>query len=253
MVERRARVHLRRPARAAPGRARHHDLVRVERGRRRPRRQRAVAGCPARRPAERGGHLSPTPTRSSAARSTGSPPASRRRARRPRRLVALGDERRAAARRGTGSPPGSSCPGCTATSPPRSGSREIELTRSTSSRGTGCRGAGRRSAPVKTQSRIDRPGGKIAAGRTAVAGVAWAPTRGISTVEVRIDEEPWRIATLGPSVGDDSWRAVVDRAGTRPRAIMSLMCRATDGTGETQTERGPVPTLTAPPAGTPSR
>ena len=107
-------------------------------------------------------------------------------------------------------------------------------------------------APVKTQSRIDRPGGKIAAGRTAVAGVAWAPTRGISTVEVRVDEEPWRTATLGPSVGDDSWRQWwIDWDATPGRHV--LMCRATDGTGERRPKRGPVPTLTAPPAGTPSR
>ncbi|HEX6659230.1 MAG TPA: molybdopterin-dependent oxidoreductase, partial [Ilumatobacter sp.] len=90
-------------------------------------------------------------------------------------------------------------------------------------------------APVKTQSRIDRPGGRIAAGRTAVAGVAWAPTRGISTVEVRVDDEPWRTATLGPSVGDDSWRQWwIDWDATPGRH--SLMCRATDGTGDVQTE-----------------
>jgi DMSO/TMAO reductase YedYZ molybdopterin-dependent catalytic subunit len=90
-------------------------------------------------------------------------------------------------------------------------------------------------APVKTQSRIDRPGGRIVSGRTAVAGVAWAPTRGISTVEVRVDEEPWRTATLGPSVGDDSWRQWwIDWDASPGRH--ALTCRATDGGGEVQTE-----------------
>ena len=41
-------------------------------------------------------------------------------------------------------------------------------------------------APVKTQSRIDTPadGARLAAGRVAVAGVAWAQHRGIERVEV---------------------------------------------------------------------
>mgnify|MGYP000219921345 CR=1 FL=1 len=41
-------------------------------------------------------------------------------------------------------------------------------------------------APIKTQSRVDRPGrgAEVAAGRYAVAGVAWAPTRGVERVEV---------------------------------------------------------------------
>ncbi|MGD9704768.1 MAG: molybdopterin-dependent oxidoreductase [Acidimicrobiia bacterium] len=90
-------------------------------------------------------------------------------------------------------------------------------------------------APIKTQSRIDRPGRKIDPGRTAIAGVAWAPTRGIASVEVRIDEEPWRDATLGPSVGDDSWRQWwIDWDATPGRHV--LTCRAADGTGEVQTE-----------------
>ncbi len=44
-------------------------------------------------------------------------------------------------------------------------------------------------APIKTQSRIDVPGrgDKVVAGKTAVAGVAWAQQRGVAKVEVGID------------------------------------------------------------------
>ncbi len=44
--------------------------------------------------------------------------------------------------------------------------------------------------PIRTQSRIDvpRPGASVHAGPTPIAGVAWAPTRAIGRVEVRIDD-----------------------------------------------------------------
>ena len=48
--------------------------------------------------------------------------------------------------------------------------------------------------PILTQSRIDRPayGAFAKAGQYQVAGVAWAPTRGISKVEVQLGQ--WRMA-----------------------------------------------------------
>jgi DMSO/TMAO reductase YedYZ molybdopterin-dependent catalytic subunit len=97
--------------------------------------------------------------------------------------------------------------------------------------------------PIKTQSRIDVPrqGAEVAAGTVAVAGVAWAPIRGIATVEVRVDDGPWQQAVLGPSSSDDtwvqwwwSWEAA---AGER-----TLTVRATDNDGEVQTA------AVAPPA-----
>ena len=44
-------------------------------------------------------------------------------------------------------------------------------------------------APILTQSRIDVPrdGAAVAVGPVAIAGVAWAPDRGITRVEVRVD------------------------------------------------------------------
>jgi DMSO/TMAO reductase YedYZ molybdopterin-dependent catalytic subunit len=96
-------------------------------------------------------------------------------------------------------------------------------------------------APIKTQSRIDvpRPLATIAPGPTAVAGVAWAQTRGISRVEVQVDDGPWQEARLSEEVGADTWRQWVHEWDATPGSH-DLRVRATDGTGETQTaERQP--------------
>ena len=96
--------------------------------------------------------------------------------------------------------------------------------------------------PVKTQSRIDVPrsGSTLTPGRVAVAGVAWAPTRDIQRVEVRVDEGPWSDAQLGPGWNDDVWRQWLWEWDAEPGTHV-IEVRATDGTGETQTEeRRPV-------------
>ena len=90
-------------------------------------------------------------------------------------------------------------------------------------------------APIKTQSRIDVPGGDVAAGRQAIAGVAWAPHRGISRVEVRIDEEDWREAELGEQLTEDAWVQWWTEWDAQPGSHR-IAVRATDGTGETQPE-----------------
>ncbi|WP_327256284.1 molybdopterin-dependent oxidoreductase [Streptomyces sp. NBC_01244] len=93
-----------------------------------------------------------------------------------------------------------------------------------------------RRAPVKTQSRIDtpRPFAEVAAGRVAVAGVAWAQHRGIARVEVRVDAGPWREARLGAADGDDTWRQWVWIWEAAPGGH-TLEVRATDRTGAVQT------------------
>ena len=61
-------------------------------------------------------------------------------------------------------------------------------------------------APVKTMSRIDVPRTEqVPAGTVAVAGVAWAVHRGISKVEVQVDDGPWQAARLGTVPSDDTW------------------------------------------------
>ncbi|MGL4173589.1 MAG: molybdopterin-dependent oxidoreductase [Actinomycetota bacterium] len=92
--------------------------------------------------------------------------------------------------------------------------------------------------PIKTQSRIDVPRGNasISAGRTAVAGVAWAPHRGIRGVEVRVGDGPWQVARLGDGGTQDTWRQWVWTWDATPGQYR-LQVRATDDTGETQTEQ----------------
>lgn len=91
-------------------------------------------------------------------------------------------------------------------------------------------------APIKTQSRIDTPGpGSHPAGERAIAGVAWAPGRGISKVEVQIGEgSDWVEAELSESLSENAWlqwRVNWDAPPGRHR----LTVRATDGEGNTQT------------------
>jgi len=63
--------------------------------------------------------------------------------------------------------------------------------------------------PIKTESRIDvpKPLARVAAGRVAVAGVAWAPTRVIAAVEVSVDNGPWHVARLAAADGHAGRRA----------------------------------------------
>ncbi|WP_222314324.1 molybdopterin-dependent oxidoreductase [Streptomyces cavourensis] len=101
-----------------------------------------------------------------------------------------------------------------------------------------------REAPIKTQSRIDtpKPFGRPEAGTVMVAGVAWAQHRGIEKVEIRVDDGPWRPAQLAEQSTVDTWRQWSYPWRATPGGH-TLTVRATDGTGETQTEErtGTVP------------
>lgn len=96
--------------------------------------------------------------------------------------------------------------------------------------------------PIKTQSRIDvpAPSSTISAGRRPIAGVAWAPTRGIRRVEVRVDDGPWQDATLAAPLDVDCWRQwILPWNATQGRHTIAV--RATDGPGAVQSdERTPV-------------
>jgi DMSO/TMAO reductase YedYZ molybdopterin-dependent catalytic subunit len=91
-------------------------------------------------------------------------------------------------------------------------------------------------APIKTECRIDVPNGlqEIGAGRTTVAGVAWAQHKGIEAVEVRVDRGPWQEARLAAVPGLDTWRQWVWEWDA-PSGGHVLEARATDKTGYTQT------------------
>jgi hypothetical protein len=91
-------------------------------------------------------------------------------------------------------------------------------------------------APIKTESRIDVPasGGQLKAGKTAVAGVAWAQHKGIEAVEVRVDNGPWHEASLGLVPDLDTWCQWVWEWDATAGAH-TIEARATDKTGYTQT------------------
>ena len=114
----------------------------------------------------------------------------------------------------------------------------IELTRFDKKQGFWISRGWSERAPIKTQSRIDTPapGTQISAGTVAIAGVAWAPTRGISKVEVRVGRGPWRVANLAEVMADTTWRQWwIDWDAKAGDYIIAV--RATDGDGSVQSEQ----------------
>ncbi len=99
---------------------------------------------------------------------------------------------------------------------------------------------------IELESRIDRPSDneELTAGQTAtIAGVAWDQHVGVSKVEVKINDEPWRTARLASVPSTDTWRQWVlgwtpSRAGQ-----YTITVRATDARGHVQVadDRRPYP------------
>lgn len=91
-------------------------------------------------------------------------------------------------------------------------------------------------APIKTESRIDRPrpSATVPAGRVVVAGIAWAQSKGIAKVEVRVDNGSWQPAQLSSEVSKNTWRMWRAALDLRPGGH-TVQARATDDTGYTQT------------------
>ncbi|MFC5380739.1 molybdopterin-dependent oxidoreductase [Aquipuribacter nitratireducens] len=97
-------------------------------------------------------------------------------------------------------------------------------------------------APVKVGSRIDVPGPfeRLDAGTVVVAGVAWAPGRGIGQVEVSVDDGDWQVAELAPVPSSLTWQQWRLEWAAEP-GQHRLQVRATTTDGEVQTEdRAPV-------------
>jgi hypothetical protein len=92
--------------------------------------------------------------------------------------------------------------------------------------------------PMKTASRIDVPRdrARVAPGKVAFAGVAWAPIRGVAAVEVQIDGGPWQPARLGGAVGDETWlQWLYEWDATAGKHVVRV--RATDKTGAVQSAK----------------
>ncbi len=90
--------------------------------------------------------------------------------------------------------------------------------------------------PIVTESRIDHPadGASLAAGPVTIDGLAWAPDRGISRVEVRVDGGAWEPARLSRAISKATWVQWLYR-WTAPAGTHVIEVRATDGTGAVQT------------------
>jgi DMSO/TMAO reductase YedYZ molybdopterin-dependent catalytic subunit len=94
-------------------------------------------------------------------------------------------------------------------------------------------------APILTQSRIDVPrrGSIIAPGTSVtIAGVAWAPDRGVRAVEVAIDDGAWQPAELSTPLNDATWVQWKLAWLASSPGDHRIRVRATDGAGEVQTD-----------------
>jgi len=104
--------------------------------------------------------------------------------------------------------------------------------------------------PMKLQSRIDTPqrssffpnAKPVVAGKNVIAGVAWSSLKSIARVEVRVNNDPWMSATLGPELAATTWRQWwID--WNAKKGTSSITVRAIDSSGEVQTSNiaGTVP------------
>jgi len=92
--------------------------------------------------------------------------------------------------------------------------------------------------PILTQSRIDVPqgGANLPEGRINLAGVAWAPDRGVTGVEVQIDDGAWQPAQISQPISKATWVQWL-LPWTAGHGSHSIEVRATDGTGVVQTDQ----------------
>jgi DMSO/TMAO reductase YedYZ molybdopterin-dependent catalytic subunit len=95
-------------------------------------------------------------------------------------------------------------------------------------------------APVQTMARIDTPKDRatVAGAEIIIGGVAFAADRGIQRVEVSTDGgTSWAEARLLPSLGPSTWTFWQFAWRPRQPGEASLAVRATDQTGQVQTDR----------------
>ncbi len=90
--------------------------------------------------------------------------------------------------------------------------------------------------PILTQSRIDHPGDgqRLPAGPVWIDGIAWAPDRGVSKVEVRIDGGNWSSAELSRAISKATWVQWMLHWQAAP-GMHTIEVRATDGNRVVQT------------------
>ncbi len=93
-------------------------------------------------------------------------------------------------------------------------------------------------AIVNTNTRIDVPGGTVRwnGSEVLLAGVAFAGSRGIRSVELSFDQgKTWATATLEAAPGPITWVRWIYRWTPAAAGTLNVWARATDGKGDTQT------------------
>jgi hypothetical protein len=116
---------------------------------------------------------------------------------------------------------------------------EIEMTRWEDFDGYWVPRGWSKEGPIKTMARIDRPRSgrglaRSADGAVDIAGLAWCVHRGISKVEVQIDEGDWLECELAGVPSDDTWRQWrYPWSGATP-GEHRVTARAYDGDGDVQ-------------------
>ncbi len=89
--------------------------------------------------------------------------------------------------------------------------------------------------PVKTMARIDTPrSGSSKSGEVAIGGVAWAVHRGVSKVQIRVDEGEWLDAEMASVPSNDTWVQWVYQLNDIEPRKHTIEARAFDGMGEPQ-------------------
>ncbi|MFL4477522.1 molybdopterin-dependent oxidoreductase [Paeniglutamicibacter sp. ORCA_105] len=99
--------------------------------------------------------------------------------------------------------------------------------------------------PIKLSSRVDVPRSfaSVPAGTVVMGGTAWAQTKGISKVQVQIDDGDWMDTELGAEASVDTWRQWRYEWDGGSSGNHTVSVRAFDGQGEMQTSEkaDPVP------------
>jgi DMSO/TMAO reductase YedYZ molybdopterin-dependent catalytic subunit len=121
---------------------------------------------------------------------------------------------------------------------------DLEVTRFADSKAYWTQRGWSERGPIKTMARVEVPKSfaTVPAGKVPIGGTAWAQTRGITKVEVQIDEGDWTAAVLSDEASVDTWRQWSFTWDAKPGPHY-IKVRATDGSGGVQTEKraDPVP------------
>jgi len=91
---------------------------------------------------------------------------------------------------------------------------------------------------LKTSSQLRRPasGGRLPFGPIPLGGLAFAGDRGISHVEVSVDDEPWQPALIRPALSPYTWVLWSTDLTAISEGRHTVRVRATDGKDNLQIE-----------------